>query len=895
MYRTILMVFQLFLLSLILLLSACGGSSSETVTAPAPPPQTTNPLPSTQLPGPRPTFGARSYVLFESGQVRPLALSNDGSQLFATNTPDNRVEVFDITQSGLTHRFSIPVGIEPVAIAVSPKGLVWVVNHLSDSISIIDMNLTSPQVIKTLLVGDEPQDIVFAGTNNQRAFITTAHRGQNSPVDPQLTTPSVGRADVWVFDSNNLGDGLGGTAETIITLFGDKPRGLAVSPDGSKVYASIFKSGNQTTSIAPSNIPKAAPTADLNGVPQPDSGVILKFNGSHWVDERGANFSSSVPFKLPDYDVFEINATANLPVESRRWSGIGTTLFNLAVHPANGKIYVSNTDSNNHVRFAGQGNGSTTVNGHLADNRITIIDNNQVLPRFLNKHLSFDTPQGTQADRDTSLSLPLEMQFSADGNRLYLTAYGSQKVAVYNSNKLENDDFAPDANNHIELSAGGPSGIVLDKHSPRAFVLTRFDNGISIINTETNNEVAHLTLFNPEPENIVKGRQFQFDARLTSGKGNDSCASCHLFSDTDGLAWDLGDPSGTVKNNPNSFIGISPPAQPNTFHSMKGPMLTQSMRGIVGHGPMHWRGDRTGANRVNGETLEEAAFKEFNEAFVGLLGRNQELTSEQMQLFTDYAMALTYPPNPIRSLDNQLNEVENAGFNIFNRGVVRVQTGLLEVCAQCHTLDPARGHFGTKGLSSDNGQTGEKNMKIPHFRDQYQKVGAFGWGFQSPPATGEQVKGFGYNHNGSTSGNFVIADLGMPADELAQIRAFLFAFPTEQAPIVGQQITLSKNNSAVVSERINLLVERALVTSPVPECDLIVKGVIDGETKGFLMNEQSLFIGDKADDTPLSLTQLKELAKTDEQNLTFTCTPWGSGQRMGIDRDLNGVLDGDES
>ena len=37
------------------------------------------------------------------------------------------------------------------------------------------------------------------------------------------------------------------------------------------------------------------------------------------------------------------------------------------------------------------------------------------------------------------------------------------------------------------------------------------------------------------------------------------------------------------------------------------------MRGIVGHGPMHWRGDRTGANRVNNETLEEAAKREVNE------------------------------------------------------------------------------------------------------------------------------------------------------------------------------------------------------------------------------------------------------------------------------------------
>ena len=34
-----------------------------------------------------------------------------------------------------------------------------------------------------------------------RAFVTAAHRGQNRPGDPQLTTPGVGRADVWVFDA----------------------------------------------------------------------------------------------------------------------------------------------------------------------------------------------------------------------------------------------------------------------------------------------------------------------------------------------------------------------------------------------------------------------------------------------------------------------------------------------------------------------------------------------------------------------------------------------------------------------------------------------------------------------------------------------------------------------
>src|SRR5215475_11853862 len=127
-----------------------------------------------------------SFVTFESGQVRPLALSPDGTRLFAVNTPDDRLEIFDVTASGLTHRESVPVGLEPVAVAARSNGEVWVVNHLSDSVSIVDVAAAPPHVVRTLLVGDEPRDIVFAGSGGNRAFITTAHRGQNRPGDPQL-------------------------------------------------------------------------------------------------------------------------------------------------------------------------------------------------------------------------------------------------------------------------------------------------------------------------------------------------------------------------------------------------------------------------------------------------------------------------------------------------------------------------------------------------------------------------------------------------------------------------------------------------------------------------------------------------------------------------------------
>src|SRR5437867_3005743 len=148
---------------------------------------------------------AAGFVTFESGQVRPLALSPDGTHLFAVDTPDDSLEIFTVGSGTLTHVDSVTVGLEPVAVAARTDSEVWVVNHLSDSVSIVDVGSSPPRVTRTLEVGDEPRDIVFAGPGGNRAFITCAHRGQNSPVPlSDLTTPGVGRADVWVFNAVNL-------------------------------------------------------------------------------------------------------------------------------------------------------------------------------------------------------------------------------------------------------------------------------------------------------------------------------------------------------------------------------------------------------------------------------------------------------------------------------------------------------------------------------------------------------------------------------------------------------------------------------------------------------------------------------------------------------------------
>lgn len=868
--------------------------------------------------------GDAQFTTFETGQVRPLVLSSDGARLYAANTPDNRIEIFEVGSNGLTHAESVDVGLEPVALALRDDAELWVVNHLSDSVSIVDLGQTPARVTRTLYVGDEPRDIVLAGPDRSRAFISAAHRGQNAPFDPQLTTRGVPRTDVWVFDTDNPGAAPQGEPLTILQMFGDTPRGLAASADGATVYAAVFNSGNQTTTlfsdIQRGGLMKPPPYENVEGITAPVTGLIVKYNGADWVDAGDASTgvegearNERVLFSLPDNDVFEIDALANPPVETGAVSGVGTTLFNLAVNPANNKLYVSNFEALNEVRFEGPGTFSTTVRGHLTESRITVVDflTGEVAPRHLNKHItSYGEEAGTAEERMHSLAKPLQIAVSADGSTGYVAAFGSAKVGVFDTGQLESDTFIPSGDDHIALSAGGPSGLALDENNQRLYVLTRFDNGISIVDTAEKTEIGHVRMYNPEPDVVVAGRPFLYDAALTSSRGDSSCASCHIFGDMDHLAWDLGDPDGTVEPNPRGFAEptlLTTVGATRQFHPMKGPMTTQSLRGLKGNGPMHWRGDRTGASADADETLEEQAFEDFNVAFLGLLGREEQLSEQQMDLFAKFALQISYPPNPIRNLDNSLTAGQADGRDVFlndrttGRGPLGIVEGILE-CNACHEVDPPAGKFGTGGLMSTEGENVAEEFKVPHLRNMYQKVGMFGGLDESGQPSehqGPQVRGFGFLHDGSvdtissflSGGTFFFES----SQQKRNVIDFVLAMDAELAPIVGQQVTLSSStaSSAAASTRFDLLVARAGVTEPRPECDLIGKGILDGERRGVLLTS-GMFGFDRASDTALTPAEMKSEAELSGNTLTFTCVPPGNGLRMGLDRDLDGAYDADE-
>src|SRR5262249_12694992 len=140
-------------------------------------------------------------------------------------------------------------------------------------------------------------------------------------------------------------------------------------------------------------------------------------------------------------------------------------------------------------------------------------------------------------------------------------------------------------------------------------------------------------------------------------------------------------------------------------------------------------GDRNGGPLDPGD--EDASFKQFNPAFVSLLGKADPLSAADMQEFTDFILTVTYPPSPIANLDGTLTAAQQAGRSVFTGPITDIEAR----CVDCHTLPR-----GSSGFIVFEGEPQE--FKVPHFRNLYQKIGMF-------QSFGDQVRGFGFLHDGS--------------------------------------------------------------------------------------------------------------------------------------------------
>ena len=880
-----------------------------------------------------------SFVNWETPHVHPLDRTPDGSKLLAVNTADARLEVFDASGAVVTPLFSVPVGLDPVTVRARTNDEVWVVNHVSDSVSIV--RLSSRSVVGTLTTDDEPCDVVFGGTP-ARAFVSCS----------QANT-------VLVYDLSSLP-----TPPTRIAIAGEDPRAMAVNAAGTKVYVAIFESGNYTTILGggavsnlgfPPNVvndplgpyggqnppPNSgtvfSPPLNAANPPPPAVGLIVRRNDAgRWKDDNngdwtdlvsGPNAAASgrpVGWDLTDNDVAVIDA-ASLGV------GYVRSLMNLcmaiAVDPSNGDVTVVGTEATNEIRFEPNVQGRFT-RVELARAKQPGLINTVITD--LNPHLTYTVPTIPQVDRDRSLGDPRGIVWNSAGTRAYVTGMGSNNVIVI-------DAAGGRAGSAPTIPVGeGPTGIVLDAAHGRLLVLDKFEGAISVVDLGSETETARIPFHDASPQAIRVGRKHLYDTHKNSGLGQIACASCHVDSRLDRLSWDLGNPAGDMKQVTGQNLGGGLPGQDTGFqpwHPMKGPMTTQTLQDIIGKEPLHWRGDRDG-------------LEEFNGAFIGLQGDDANLTPAEMQEFEDFLATITYPPNPFRNFNNTLptdlplpghhttGRFRPAGFQLPN-GNARNGLALFRpphhldggnlACVSCHTLPTGAGsdHTAQGGtfVPFPPGPNGENHlvliasdgstnvtMKIPQLRNLYEKVG-----FDATQVVNRA--GFGLQHDGGIDSiaRFANSQIFQVQDdqETADLVAFMLAFSGSDLPegstVVAEEEPPgppSQDSHASVGVQTTLLDssspapgQLALIASMIGQADtkkvgLVVKGVQGGIPRGYAYVAPNLFQSDRSGEM-VTAGALQSAAQPGSE-LTYTVVPRGTATRIGIDRDLDGCLDQDE-
>ncbi|MBK7877282.1 MAG: beta-propeller fold lactonase family protein [Planctomycetes bacterium] len=890
-----------------------------------------------------PGVAQEGFVNWESPHVHPLELMPDGARIVLVNTADARIEVFELATGVPVHAFDVPVGLDPVSVRAASNGIVWVVNRVSDSISVVD--LAARNVVATLATEDEPADVVFAG-DPRRAYVSCS--GTNA---------------LLVFDPAHLA-----AAPGRVAIDGEEPRALAVSNDGKRIYAAIFASGNDTTILAggsvfnldfPPNVvnSKVSPYSGANpppntrttpafepplraGLPTPPRvGLIVRHGADGaWRDDSGGDWthlvsgpnaalSGRVPgWELVDHDLAVVDATTHSIAYTRH---LMNTCMALAVHPKSGEVAVVGTDARNEVRFEPNVRGRflrVLLARVVADGApIGVVD--------LNPHLDYASSSISRTAREASLGDPRALAWNADGTAGWIAGLGSDDVVQVDAAGARVPNVSP-----IDVGTG-PTGLAYDTTRERLYVLCRFDATLAVVDPAKRAVVARVSFFDPTPAAIRAGREHLYDTHSNSGLGQIACASCHVDARMDHLAWDLGDPSGELAsvagnnlaaNNPALLESKVPgrgPFQP--FHPMKGPMVTQTLQDIVGKEPLHWRGDRAGLEAFAG-------------AFRTLQGSDTDATPEDMQELEAFLATIAYPPNPYRDFDNGLRavlalpgHVTTGRFGPAGKplpdgrprvGLERFRTGKLDNlavdCVTCHTLPTGTGpdavladHVyrplppGPLGerhamLVSQDGST-NVSMKVPQLRNLAEKVG---FDLSRPRSR----FGFGFTHDGSvdTLARFVNENSFTPASDqdTADLVAFLLSFRGSDLPVgsatnereppgprsrdthaaVGAQATLD----GTASPARDALVAHMVALAETGRVGLVAKGRWKERATGFQYAGAGRFQSDRAKETCV-LAELVASAKAGSE-LTLTVVPAETARRLGVDRDGDGAFDGDE-
>jgi YVTN family beta-propeller protein len=307
-----------------------------------------------------------------------LTLSPDGSRLYVLTSGGASVSVIDTATNAVTDTFSVGQVYESQSVAVSGDGSkLYVASPLDNAVTVLNASTGAPD--DTIVAFDGPWNVT---ADADRVYVTNATSGGvsaidtatnsveattgggqmfNSVLDPigWLYTADVFTNQVYVVDT-------GSNTVRPDTLYAYEPSGLALSPDGSRLYVSS-PSGKVSAYTDPwekhpdFNDPRLS---TIDGFNTPTALAVSPDGTKLYVAESGANSVS-----VFDVKPITVQGSPTTVLTKAATLQVGEQPIGLAVSPDGKRVYVANnngtvsiiaTDQNpyNNLLMLGAGNGT---------------------------------------------------------------------------------------------------------------------------------------------------------------------------------------------------------------------------------------------------------------------------------------------------------------------------------------------------------------------------------------------------------------------------------------------------------------------------------------------------------------------------------------------------------
>ena len=460
------------------------------------------------------------------------------------------------------------------------------------------------------------------------------------------------------------------------------PRGIALSPDGSRLY--ITNAWSDTVSVvdtAALQVVQTLPTgSEPSGVVSDRSGATLyvanRLSGDVSVIDlkggqetkrllagRGASYLALSPdgkwiycthiypnagaFRSqPNSEITVIDTARQMVVERKPLHNVAG-VFHVAVS-ADGRLGVAaqlrpkNLIPLAHVEHGWAFGDSLTLFGQDVGEPVQVpID-----------------------ELESYYALPWGVAIAPDKSKIFLTTAGSESVTVIDIPSLlktvrtRRQPFVNDLSASVDYVLGripvghNPRGVLLSPDGNHLYVANRLDDNLAVIDTATDKVVSTIDLGGPRNVDALRRGERLFYTAGFAFQGQFGCANCHLDATIDGLQWDL-EPDGFGKDIVDN----------------------RSLEDLAGTEPFKWNGGNADMPTECGPRTEKFFF------------RSQSFNQHQLTDLVTFVFSLPYRPNRSRLANGDLTPAQERGRAIFERTKYKSGKPIPESnqCTTCHS------------------------------------------------------------------------------------------------------------------------------------------------------------------------------------------------------------------